>query len=394
MSAGGVGAANAGDPRAPGASEAARRLSIVHTESSLGWGGQEIRILTEAAGLRRRGHDVTVLAAHDARIVQEAPRFAVPVTPLPIGRKRPAGLAALARALRVASPQIVNTHSSTDSWLSALACGLLGARAPVLVRTRHVSVPVPNDPATRWLYRRATARTVTTGEALRAQLVRDNGLDPDRVESVPTGIDAAHYASIAKRDARAALGLPADVPLVGIVATLRSWKGHRFLVDALPRLERRDARLLIVGDGPQREALERQVAAQRLGERVTFAGQQDDVAPWLAALDVFALPSYSNEGVPQALLQAMFAGVPCVTTNAGAIPEIAREGDTATIVAKEDPVALAAGVDRLLAHPELAAAQAARARACVSSRYTLEVMLDRMEQVFRRALADRAARRA
>jgi glycosyltransferase involved in cell wall biosynthesis len=257
------------------------------------------------------------------------------------------------------------------------------------VRTRHVSVPVPNDPATRWLYRRATARTVTTGEALREQLVRDNGLAPERVDSVPTGIDAAHYTGIASVDARNRLGLPANVPLVGIIATLRSWKGHRFLVDALPRLERRDAHLVIVGDGPQREALDRQVVELGLTGRVTFAGQQRDVAPWLAAIDVVALPSYSNEGVPQALLQAMFARVPCVTTDAGAIPEIARDGDTATIVAKQDAGALAAGIDRLLANPALAAAQATRAHAFVASRYTLETMLDRMEAVFRRALADR-----
>jgi len=372
----------------------ARPLTIVHTESSMGWGGQEIRIRTEAAGFRRRGHDVSVLAAQGARIVEEASRFAVPVTALPIGRKRPAGLVALARALRIDPPDIVNTHSSTDSWLCALACRLIGTRAPVLVRTRHVSVPVPNDAATRWLYRMATARIVTTGEALREQLVRDNGLDPERVDSVPTGIDAAQYTGIAKADARGRLGLPPDIPLVGIIATLRSWKGHRFLVAAIPRLEHRNARLLIVGDGPQREALECQVAALGLMGRVTFAGQQTDVAPWLAAIDVFALPSYANEGVPQALLQAMFAGVPCVTTDAGAIPEIARDGDTATIVAKEDAGALASGIDRLLADPVLAAAQATRAQAHVSSRYTLDAMLDRMEAVFRRALADRADRHA
>jgi glycosyltransferase involved in cell wall biosynthesis len=82
----------------------------------------------------------------------------------------------------------------------------------------------------------------------------------------------------------------------------------------------------------------------------------------------------------------MFAGVPCVTTDAGAIPEIARDGDTATIVAKENAVALAEGIDRLLADRALAAAQARRAHAFVSARYTEAAMLDRMEAVFRRAL--------
>src|SRR5688500_17193607 len=134
----------------------------------MGWGGQEIRILTEAAGLRRRGHGVSLPAARGARIVDEAPRFGAPVTALPIERKRLAGVRALAPQLERRRPDIVNTHSSTDSGLAALACRFVPRdRTPVLVRTRHVSVPVARDFATRWLYRTAMTRTVTTGEALR-----------------------------------------------------------------------------------------------------------------------------------------------------------------------------------------------------------------------------------
>jgi glycosyltransferase involved in cell wall biosynthesis len=370
------------------ASPGERPLVIAHTESSAGWGGQEIRILTEAAGMQARGHRVIVHGAHGSRIVAEAPRFGVPAVALPIGRKRPAGVIALRRALRATPFDIVNTHSSTDTWLAAIALRGGGRRAaPVLVRTRHVSVPVPNDPATRWLYRRATARLVTTGEALRATLIRDNGVDPGRIDSIPTGIDASVFAPGDRRAARAALGLPEGGPLAGIVATLRSWKGHRHLLDALALQARRDTRLVIVGDGPQRAALDAQVAALGLKGRVTFAGQQHDVAPWLAALDVFVLPSYANEGVPQALLQAMFAGVACLTTDAGAIPEIAHAGETALVVAKEDPQALADGLDALLADASLRARLAANARTFVVPRYGLDRMLDRMEAVFRCALA-------
>ncbi|HVE48706.1 MAG TPA: glycosyltransferase [Casimicrobiaceae bacterium] len=364
-------------------------MSIVHTEASTGWGGQEIRILTEAAGLRQRGHDVRVLASPGARIAEEASRFGVPIDVLPIGRKRPDGLFALRRALGGRAIDIVNSHSSTDSWLAALSCRLLalgGRRAPVLVRTRHVSVAVPNDAATRWLYRKATARVITTGESLRAQLVRDNGLDPNRIDSVPTGVDGSRYGLIERAEARAKLRLPQGVPLVGIVATLRSWKGHRFLIDSLPLVKRRDARLVIVGDGPQRKALEEQVDATGLRDRVLLAGQQSDVTEWLAALDVFVLPSYANEGVPQALVQAMFASIPVITTDVGAIPEIARDGDTATIIARENPTAIATAIDALLGDPARAKAQAQRARAFVSTRYTLAAMLDRMEASFRKAL--------
>jgi len=134
------------------------------------------------------------------------------------------GLVALVRALARHPVDIVNAHSSTDAWLSALACRVLsltGRAAPVLVRTRHVSVPVPNDVATRWLYRSATARVVTTGERLREQLVRDNGLDPARVVSVPTGIDPGRFGALPRAAAvgpRLAFRSAAD----RIVATLRS----------------------------------------------------------------------------------------------------------------------------------------------------------------------------
>ncbi len=365
-------------------------LRIAHTESSNGWGGQEIRILGEAAGLIARGHDVVVYAARGSRLAAEAAHYAVPVTELPIGAKHARGVLALCNALAARPVDIVNTHSSTDSWLVALACRYLrmrGRAAPLIVRTRHVSVPVADNRATRWLYRRATARIVTTGDALRESLVRDLALDAARVFSVPTGIDPHRYATVDAATARAALGLPAG-PLVGIVATLRSWKGHRYLIDALARMRHTDARLVIVGDGPQRDALTAQVDAAALAPRVTFAGQQRDVAPWLAALDVFALPSYANEGVPQALLQAMFAGVPCVTTDAGAIGEVAHANSTALVVPREDPDALAVAIDRLLDDPALGRKLAGNARELVSGRYTESAMLDRMESVFRNALAD------
>ena len=102
---------------------------IAHTESSDGWGGQEIRILTEAAGMQSRGHRVVVHGAHGSRIVAEAPRFGVPAVALPIGRKRPAGVMAMRRALHAAPFDIVNTHSSTDTWLAALALRIGRARA-------------------------------------------------------------------------------------------------------------------------------------------------------------------------------------------------------------------------------------------------------------------------
>src|SRR5262249_25557277 len=119
---------------------ARRGMRIVHTEASLGWGGQEIRILSEAKGLIGRGHDVVLLCPAEARIYRDAPGWEVPAVALPIGAKRPKGVCALIRWFRGNGCDVVSTHSSTDSWLTAFT--LLWLRRPFpMVRTRHISAP-------------------------------------------------------------------------------------------------------------------------------------------------------------------------------------------------------------------------------------------------------------
>ncbi len=357
---------------------------IVHTEASCGWGGQEIRILTEARGMMARGHELHLLCPAEARIYSEAQRYGVPVQALPIARKRPGGVLALRRWLREHRPTVINTHSSTDTWLAALACATL-ADAPPIVRTRHISAPVPDNAATRWLYTKATSRIVTTGEKLRGQLIRDNGYPADRITSVPTGIDTARYAPGDRAAARRALGLDAEKHYIGIVATLRSWKGHHHLLEAFSLLDAPEWRLLIVGDGPRRAFIEGVIGRLRLGDRVRMVGQRNDAERWLQALDIFCLPSYANEGVPQALLQAMLTALPVVTTPVGSITEAVTDEVTGLIVPPEQPERLAAALRRLMDDPQLAAGLGRAARASGIRRFGLDNMLDGMERVFAEA---------
>ena len=355
-------------------------LSIVHTESSLGWGGQELRILGEAQGLARRGHKLTLLCPPEARIYAEAPAWGLRTVALPIGKKRPAGVFALRRWLAQNGCDVLSTHSSTDSWLGAFAT--IGKGLPI-VRTRHISAPVSRNALTRWLYRRA-ARIVTAGEALKRELVERTGVPAECIESVPTGADPQHYRPGDKLGARRALGLSAEATLIGIVATLRSWKGHRYLLAALPP----QAMLIVVGDGPQRTALESLALSLHIQDRVRFAGNRRDVLPWLQALDIFALPSYANEGVPQALLQAMLVGLPCVTTDVGSIAELATDGVTALVVPPKDGAALRTALERLMRDAALRARLGAAARQHCAERMSYERMLDRMEAIYAAAAGD------
>ena len=139
-------------------------LSILHTENSHAWGGQEVRILTESVGMLERGHRVTLAACPGSPIEAAARKMGIPVCPVDIGGKRVGSLLDLRRLLADQGPRydVLNTHSSTDSWLTAIARTTLRDMPPI-VRTRHVSTTVNDHRTTRWLYRKATSHIVTTG---------------------------------------------------------------------------------------------------------------------------------------------------------------------------------------------------------------------------------------
>lgn len=364
------------------------RLRILHTESSTGWGGQEIRILTEAQGMLARGHRVMLITPASATIYHAARERGIPAVAMPIEKKRLSSLRAMTRWLAAQRRQydVINTHSSTDAWLTALAAAWLGD-APPIVRTRHVSTPIGNNRVTRWLYSRASAHIVTTGEALRQQLARQNGFDAARITSVRTGIDLARFRPMDGQACRSELGLDAR-PAVGIVATLRDWKGHDYLLDAWARLRPRfpDWQLLIIGDGPQRARLERRTSGEGLAAAVRFVGNQDNVPVWLNSLDLFTLPSYGDEGVPQGIMQAMACGLAVVSTPVGAIEEALQRDRTGLIVPPKDATALAEALAALMANEPRRRAMGEAGYAYAQAHFAIDAMLDRMESVFRAAI--------
>jgi glycosyltransferase involved in cell wall biosynthesis len=360
-------------------------MKILHTEASPGWGGQEIRVLDEAEGFIARGHKVWIAGQLHSQIVPAARKRNIEAFEMPFGRVNMTTVRAMMELLKKLDPEIVVTHSRNDTWITALGI-LFGRSGAKLIRTRHVSIPVKPGLRNRWLYGRRTAHVVTTGEAIRSHLIEALKLDPSHVISIPTGTDLSRYHPGDKTAARAKFGLPADKTLIGMVATLRSWKGHRFMVDALLDTRLAGATLVLVGDGPQEPMLRKQIEERGLKDRVIFAGRREDVQDWLRAFDVFALPSTGNEGIPQALMQAMATALPVVTTPVGAIPELVTHNETGWIVKPENPQALADGIAALLGAPELAKKLGEAGRVVVECKHTKDAMLDAMEDVFRKAI--------
>ena len=207
-------------------------LRILHTESSLGWGGQEIRILSEAEGLRDRGHQLSLACSPHSKLYKVAKDRGLNVYPLPLARLRPWGVAALRRHLQRHPVDIVNTHSSVDSWTTALA--LLGWKTrPAVVRTRHLGIAVSRRRSTRWLYQVASDRIVATGERVRTQLIEENGFSPSSIVAVPTGIDETRFHPADRGHAQKQLKLQKGRLLLGFVATIRGGKGLQTLFDAM-----------------------------------------------------------------------------------------------------------------------------------------------------------------
>jgi len=364
---------------------AGRRLTVVHTECSKGWGGQEIRIVAEARGVAARGHRVVVVARPEGRLLGRARESGLPVQALRMRNGFDlAAIAALSRILRGEKADVVNTHSSIDAWIGAFAAKLTGV---ALVRTRHVSIPIRRHPL-NFVHRMPDA-VITTGEAVRLRLVADLGLPAQRVVSIPTGIDTEFFRPQPRpEELRERLAIPPGATLVASVAVLRQKKRHDILLRAVEQLRRsRDVHCVLAGEGSQRQAIESMARDLDLGDRVHLLGHVEDVRAVLNGADVVVSTSSGMEGVPQALIQALAMTRAVVATDDGAVRELIEDGRTGLLVPPDRPQAVADAVERFLCDPGLARECGRMGREHVLRRYSQDDMVDRVLRLYESVLA-------
>lgn len=366
-------------------------MVIMHTEASTAWGGQEIRTITEGRELKKRGHSVVVAAPPESSILAYAERAGLASEPVPMPSIwSPSSIRALKGLAKKHRVDVVCTHSSIDSWLAAFASVTPGSWPPV-VRMRHLSTPIRRGVNNRFLYQYVPRKVVTTSESIRARMIRANGFDGSKIVSIPTGVDTeAFRPDQPGRKVRGELGLGEGDFLVGTVGVLRDWKGHADLIEAAGILDGKglEFTFVIAGGGPDRDVLERKIAGAGLDGVVRMLGHREDVPEVLSALDLFVFPSYANEGVPQALLQAMASGKPVVASHIEPIMEVVADGVTAVLTPPRDPSSLAEAIERLHREGELAGALGRRAREHVVEHHSLKAMTDRMEELYRDVLGD------
>ena len=333
---------------ASGGEEAASRpLSVVHLCTPARVGGLERVVQGLAIWTARAGHPVTVMAvsgpgADLGEFLAPLERAGIPVVRVEsAGRRYLAERRVVREHLRRMKPDVLHTHGYRCDLLHGGPARRLGIAT---VSTLHGSSRMGGlSHLFEWLQERALARfdgVVAVSEPLRQSLLA-RGVPEDRLHLIPNGwVPPEEYLD--RDTARRELGLPENRMIIGWIGRLIPIKGCDVFLEALAMLNRDspDWHGVVVGDGPQRAALEEQARSLEIGDRITFAGSVPEAARIVKALDLFVLSSRS-EGTPMTILEVMGAGVPVVATAVGGVPEVVDAPRAGWLVPAEDPLTLA-----------------------------------------------------
>jgi glycosyltransferase involved in cell wall biosynthesis len=295
---------------------------------------------------------------------------------------------AVYRLIREYRPHVVHTHTAKAGFIGRVAARLAGV--PVIVHTfhGHVFAGYFGPTKTRFyitlerLAARITDNIITLTDSLRRELAETYRITrKSRMTVLPLGLDLDAFASVDRKPGTflAHWNIPADVSVIGIVGRLTGVKNHPLFLEAarLIREQRPDTRFIIVGDGEERESLERLVDQMGLREAVTFTGWQQHTSHIYADLDVKVITSL-NEGTPVTLIEALAAGCPVVSTDVGGVGELLDGGTYGRLVPSGDAQAVAAAVLETLNNPP----DMAVAREAMVHRYGIDRLVRDIQSLY------------
>jgi glycosyltransferase involved in cell wall biosynthesis len=347
---------------------------VLHISTERGWWGGERQVWLLARELQQRGIDQVAAVPAGSVLATRMAALGIPV--LHVGATRltmPLDLLRLVVAWRRRVPgAVAHSHTSPGLGLAAVARRLVPAGR--LVHTRRVAFPVRRS----YKYRYAADRYVAISEAVARGLL-GAGLDPVRLSIIASAVDTRPL-DLAQPTPELAPG-PTRAT-VGCAGRMTREKGHATLLDAWSEVGQAmpEARLVLIGSGPEEPGL-RRMAARCPGQPVIFAGFQDEVAPWLKALDLYVQPSLS-EGLGTSVLDAMACRLPVVASNTGGLSEVVVTGTTGILVPPEDPSQLAAAILQLLSEPDRAVAMGQAGRQRVEEHFSIGKMVSAYLEVY------------
>jgi glycosyltransferase involved in cell wall biosynthesis len=277
---------------------------------------------------------------------------------------------------------VVCTNRDRETRLAGIATKLAGVP---LVKRRGSDYPFPNKFRFEITYRYFVERIIANSEATLSTLIKGNPwLPQNKLVMIYNGIDPDRYirdgSGLKLRDE---LGIGDIAPVISIVGLLNERKGHRFLFKSLKEIsdDFPETRLLVVGEGKMEEELKELAHNLGISDRVIFLGFRDDVPAIIEGSDVLVLPSLC-EGFGYVLVEAMASGKPVVATDVSSIPEIVDDGETGVLVPPGDHRRLAEALRKVLGNRELAARMGFLGRKRIKERFSITVMLDKLEPLF------------
>ena len=379
-------------------------------------GGPALHVAYLTAGLRERGYDTTLVAGSLAR-GEDSMAFVASGLDVDVVRIDQLGreisplrdLVAtlrLARLIRRERPDILHTHTAKAGTVGRVAALLAGRRAPpIVVHTFHGHVlrgyfgPLRSRLfrlLERWLAARTTA-LIAVSPQVRDDLVSLGVAKPERFAVIRLGIELDQRVAGGQNgrlESRRYLGIPTDRFAVGWIGRMTAVKRTDDVLVAFKRLrdEGVDAVLCMVGDGPDREQLERRAHELGVVRDTLFLGYQEDVAPFYAAFDALVLPS-SNEGTPVSAIEALAAGRPVVATRVGGVPDVVQEGEDGFLVEPGATDELADRLAQLARDPALRERMGRAGRERVLPRYAVARLVDDVDRLYRSLLSEASVRR-
>jgi glycosyltransferase involved in cell wall biosynthesis len=385
-------------------------MKILHVITRLILGGAQKNTVMSCAAQVQAGHEVHLafgpIYGPEGSLLQDAEQAGAVTHMVPSMRRAvlpPHDLAcyfALRRLIARLEPDVVHTHSSKAGIIGRGAAW--AQRVPAIVHTIH-GLPFHDRQsraihhayvvAEKWAAKRCH-RLIGITQAMCDAFAAKGIASPDKCCVIPSGIDlSAFEVDTPPRDVtRKAYGIPADAPVIGIVARLDPLKGHDDLLDALPSILARhpDTHVLFVGDGWHRETLEQRVAAAGWEQRVIFAGLVPpmQVPSLLRAMDIMALPSY-QEGQGRTLVEALVCGCAIVGYDVGGIGEVCIDGQTGRLTPVGDRGKLAEALTWMLDHPDQRRQLVEQGTQHARERFDARTMTRQIEQVYHELLQGR-----
>ncbi len=336
------------------------RIALVNFISF--YGGGEKRVLVSAREFLRRGHPTTVVGRPDGELARRCPGASIPFAPLSPGRYwSPAAARSLATVLREVSADVAVCYDERAVRLGALAARAAGG--PPVAYYYGLEGSFKDKPYNRLVVAPRIACVIANAAAIGGELVTAGLVPGERMRVIYDGVDPTPVLEADPTGAREELGAgPEDVVAI-TAARLVADKAHALLLDALADVAVREPRLKvwIAGEGPEEPALRARIAELGLEGRAFLLGFRPDVPRLLRAADLLCHPS-RREGAPNAVREAMVAGLPVAATAASGTPELVVEGETGLLSPVDDRAALARNLERLAADAGLRARMGAAGR--------------------------------